>query len=111
MRGVSSSQTYFALDEFPTFRFTLPEADQMTMEHVCVTFENYYLNNLKAYVLNPSAGAWEEFTPNQDLPGAERYFDREGQLTLQFRPVNADQYSSIPAPALTVEGRKKHAAD
>ena len=106
MKSGNNSQTYFNLNEIPTFRFTLADAGSIRMDHVCVTYESYYVNVMKAYVLNPGTGSWEEFQLNVDLPGAEQYFDREGQLYVQFRPVDPDQYNSIPAPALTIEGRK-----
>ena len=96
---------YFPLSEKPTFRFTPEGLTEMEISRLVIGMEEWYLNELKAYVLNVKAKEWVEFTPNQPLKNPDKYIDADGNIYVQFRPVSGDSYSDIPAPSIMLEGR------
>lgn len=97
------------LSDCPTFRFTVPGIREIRLDRLRVVFESYYANTMKGYALNAASREWEEIALNTDLEGAERYFDEEGRIYLQFRPLTGDSYQEIPAPSMSLEGRREHA--
>ena len=105
------SRYYHTLSENPTFRVDILDADRIAIDAVSVTLPEYYVNQAEAWVLNLRFGRWEQFTLNRELTNVGRYVDGKGRMFIQFRPINPDSYSDIPAPALILEGREKRADD
>ena len=100
---------YFPLSEKPTFRFTPQDLDRTEISSITIGMEQWYLNDLRCYVLNPITRKWEEFSINKPLHRPETYLDRDGNLYCQFRSISGETYMDIPAPTLTLEGRVKDA--
>ena len=107
--GETAGNRNVPLSELPTFRFTVPGIHEMAEARVSVLFETYYTDSMKAYALNAVSGSWEEIVLNTELEGVERFFDADDRIYLQFRPLTGDSYLEIPAPSMTLEGRRKHA--
>ena len=99
---------YYDLNDLPTFRFTPEDLENVSVERLVISMEEWYLNELKAYVLDPKQKTWTEFKPNTALENPEKYLDETGSLYCQFRPTAADNYVSIPVPTLTLEGMLKN---
>jgi hypothetical protein len=99
---------YYDLNDLPTFRFTPEDLENVSVERLVISMEEWYLNELKAYVLDPKQKTWTEFKPNTALENPEKYLDETGSLYCQFRPTAADDYVSIPVPTLTLEGMLKN---
>ena len=99
---------YYDLNDLPTFRFTPEDLENVSVERLVISMEEWYLNELKAYVLDPKQKTWTEFKPNTDLENPQQYLDETGSLYCQFRPTAADNYVSIPVPTLTLEGMLKN---
>ncbi len=100
---------YFPLSEKPTFRFTLQDLDRTVITNLTIGMEQWYLNEAKCYLLNTETRKWEEITLNSPVHRPDQYVDGNGNLYCQFRPVSGENYTEIPAPALTLEGRVKDA--
>lgn len=102
--------TYYELSELPTFRFTPEEIQGASIDRMVIGMEQWYMSDLKCYVLNAKLRTWVEITPNTDIKRPEMYLDRDGNLYCQFRPASSENhYVTIPAPTLTLEGRVKDA--
>ena len=99
---------YYDLNDLPTFRFTPEDLENVSVDRLVISMEEWYLNELKAYVLDPKQKTWTEFKPNTALENPEKYLDETGSLYCQFRPTAADNYVSIPVPTLTLEGMLKN---
>jgi len=100
---------YYELSELPTFRFSPEDVGDTEIDRLEIGVEQWYVNDLRCYVLNAKLQVWVEVQPNTALNQPEQYLDREGNLYCQFRPKSGDMYSSMPAPTLTLEGRVKDA--
>ena len=102
--------SYYALIEMPTFRFTPESLQEIEISKLIIGMEQWYLSDVKCYVLNVKYGQWEEIQLNTPLVKPERYLDSEGNLYCQLRSVSGEYYTEIPAPTLTLEGRVKNAS-
>ena len=98
---------YYDLNDHPTFRFTPEDLENVAVERLVIGMEEWYLNELKCYILDPKQKTWTEIKPNTDLENPQQYLDETGSLYCQFRPNTAESYASIPAPTLTLEGMLK----
>ena len=96
--------SYSDLNDLPTFRFTPEGIREMQIEEMTLGIEEWYVKETKGYVLDPQTREWTEIKLNAPLEDPERWLDGDGNLYCQFRPVNAENYISIPLPTLTVEG-------
>ena len=95
---------YYDLNDHPTFRFTPEDLENVAVERLVIGMEEWYLNELKCYILDPKQKTCTEIKPNTDLENPQQYLDETGSLYCQFRPNTAESYESIPAPTLTLEG-------
>lgn len=99
--------SYHSLVEMPTFRFDLDSLQNVRLEKVQITMEEYYTRQARAYALNARTGEWDEVQINEAIENPENYLDAEGKLYLQFRSDTQDQYMDVPTPTILVEGRVK----
>ena len=100
---------FYPLNELPTFRFAPEDIGNVEITRLVIGMEEWYLNELKCYVLNAKQRIWVEVRPNTALQRPEQYLDRDGNLYCQFRPASGESYTDIPAPTLILEGRVKNA--
>ena len=102
---------YYVLAERPTFRFTLDGLDQIRISRISIGMDQWYMNDMKCYVLNHQLKTWVEIKPNAALSYPEQYLDGQGNLYCQFRPLAGDSYMEIPEPTLTIEGKLKEGGE
>ena len=95
---------YYELSELPTFRFHPEGMEQVDIQEMTIGMDEWYVKEVKSYVLDPETREWTEFRMNQPLENAARYLDADGNLYCQFRPVAAETYTSIPLPTVMIEG-------
>ena len=101
---------YYEISELPTFRFTPEDIQNVQIDRMVIGLDNWYVSDVKCYVLNAKLRTWVEITPNADIKRPEMYLDRDGNLYCQFRPASSENhYLTIPEPTLTLEGRVKDA--
>ena len=98
---------YFPLNEMPTFRFAPEGLEGTEITRLMIGMDQWYLSELKCYVLNAERQKWVEVKPNESIPRPEQYVDRDGNLYCQFRPAHGESYTDISMPTLTLEGRVK----
>ena len=106
-KNYGTGTSYHSLMEQPTFRFDLPGLQNVRLDKVQITMEEYYTHQSLAYALNARTGEWDPVPINGPIENPENYLDAEGKLYLQFRPDVQDQYADIPTPLILVEGRVK----
>ncbi len=98
---------YYDVNERPTFRFSPENISDVEISRLTIGIEEWYVNDLHCYALNTRLKTWVEITPNQPLQRPEQFLDENGNLWCQFRPASGENYTSIPEPTLTVEGKLK----
>ena len=103
----SQKYAWYDLSERPTFRFQPSDLENVEISRLVVGMEEWYVKEVRCYVLNIRLKTWVEVTPNTPLQRPDQFLDENGNLWCQFRPVAGDTYTSIPAPTLTVEGTLK----
>ena len=96
--------TYYDLNERPTFRFCPEGISDVEISKLIIGMEDWYTKETRCYVFNIRLKTWMETELNTPLKHPEQFLDENGNLWCQFRPVVAENYTSIPVPTITVEG-------
>lgn len=96
---------FYPLVERPTFRFGLESLEDVDISNLTIGLDAWYLTEAKCFLLNTKLRKWVEIPLNTPVERPEQYLDGKGNLYCQFRPVNTETYTDIPAPSLTLEGR------
>ena len=80
----------------------------MDIGRMIIGMDEWYVKDLRCYALNLRLKSWVEVAANAPLKQPEQFLDENGNFWCQFRPTAAENYSTIPAPTLMVEGTLKN---
>lgn len=106
--ATKSSYVYYELSERPTFRFSPEGILDVDIGRMIIGMDEWYVKDLRCYALNLRLKSWVEVAANAPLKQPEQFLDENGNFWCQFRPTAAENYSTIPAPTLMVEGTLKN---
>ncbi len=104
-KAMQSGDDYTPVRENPVFRFDLGEWKDARIERLLIHIQTYD-DNLKEYLWNHEAQAWDEVRLSEEIRDTQKYLGRDGELYVQVRSGSGEMtYVEIPLPVLSMEGR------
>lgn len=103
--STGSAGSYYRLSENPAFAFDFSEMGSVDISRLIVYSETYY-RYVRMYIYDGEE--WIEQKLSEEIENPERFVNENGKMYVQFKAdISADEYVSVSAPTLLLEGRVK----